>query len=663
MRFYNVISIVPNRTEECATDLRRLNTECGIDTFAAMVPFHPQGAPLLQKTEEFMERYQELSDAVSSDGIRGGILLQSLINHGDRGLPDNGVPFQGITGSDGTTCIHCFCPMDKDFQNYTRTIVTMMAKANPEFILIDDDFRMHNHLPVLRGCFCDAHMKAFNQRYGHNFSREELGAILEDGGKDGQEISSQWSCILREGLLEMCRVIREAINAVNPAIRSGLCMNNVEDEYAEDIINTLAGDTLPLVRVGNANYKEAEPHYSSRVILGASRALPYIPERSEVVSESDTYPQHLYSVSPQTLRHHIAASMLGGTQGAKLWITDIRNGEMGEGEEYINMLATSRNFFDTLCDFAKTINWQGPVVTYPPRSVWLPAQATDNNPHGDNGLSWAILLNQLGIAFIEGDSPANVRIMSGEAPTRFDKQTLESFFKTGLLLDGAAAKEMYDMGFGELMGVKVENARIPYAHEWFDPSVEINRTAGGKTQSFGTHNFEHKRLTPLDESVQLASHYVGTPWFQSSDETLLAPAVTLYKNRLGGRVAITARPINGEIYGSYDFLSPKRRAQLAGIIDWLNDAPTAYAEHDQRCTMRYGKIKDDTRHVLAFINYCQNPIEPLHVRIPDAQAIQKTELLGADGQWREIEFDLHPNNQVTFKLKADLRDVVVLRIG
>jgi len=660
MRFYNVINIVPGKQSECVEDLRRLKRECGIDTFAAFVPFHPQGSPLLQKTEEFMERYRALRDVVAPDGIRGGILIQSLINHGDRGKSNKNVPFQGITGSDGTTCKNCFCPMDKGFQDYARNIVTLMARENPEFLLIDDDFRMSNHKPVTKGCFCNLHMDTFNQRFGHNMSREELGAIL-DSDDEQAEIRKQWDDILRDGLLDMCHVIRTAIDAVNPAIRSGVCMTRKESGHAEPVINALAGNARPLVRVCNANYLEGAPHDSSTILLKASRWKRYIPENAEVISESDTCPHHLYSMSATGLRHQIAASLLGGTEGAKLWITDTRNGEMGDGENYRRMLAESRDFFETLCDFSKTVEWEGPSIVYPPLSAHLHPTPTEDNPHGDNGTAWGAALSHLGIAFIEVDD-APVRIMSGDGPSHFDKETLESFFGGGLLLDGAAAKQLCDMGFGELMGVTVENDRIPYAYEWFDPANAVNGTAGGKRHLWG-HNFEHKRLTPLDEKVQIASRYMDTPWFQASEETYVAPAVTLYQNRLGGRVAVFARPVHGRDHGGMDYLNPKRRAQLTGVLDWLNDAPLPHAVHDQRCAMRYGRIRDDKRRAIAFINYTQDPISSVVMRLPEANKLRKSEKLGNDGQWHSIDFEKLSDNQVAFKLQADLRDVVVLRVS
>jgi len=656
MRFYNVISIVPGKEQACVDNLGRLKAECGLDTFAAMAPFHPEGHPLLKKTEEFMARYRIVRDAVAAKGIRGGILVQSLINHGDRATPELDVPFTRIIAVDGTVCNYCFCPLDKGFQDYARGIITLMAQESPEFILLDDDFRMSHHRPVSQGCFCELHMAALNSKFGHNLARNEMTGVLERNDKNAQELGKQWDRVLLDGLMEMSRVIRSAIDAVNPSIRSGACMPGRQAATIAAVVNTLSGNVRPIVRVNNANYMEHAPSASCMVGLQASRMKRYIPEGAEVISESDTCPHHLYSMSANALRHQIAASLLHGTEGAKLWITDLRNGENGEGANYRKMLADSRGFFETLCEFSKTVAWQGPSVSYPPHSVQLPVERNEDNPFAENGCAWGNLLIRLGIPFVEVEN-APVRMLSGDAPRRFGKKELESFLHGGLILDGAAARYLDAMGFAEQMGVKVENACLRYSHEYFEPGDPINGVTGG-LQLATAHHFEEKRLTPLAGTVHLLSRFMAQPWFQTETQRIVAPAVTLYKNKLGGRIVVFAQPLADSF-----FLNPKRRVQLAGILDWANCAPLPHAVHDQACAMLYGNIKNSEEHAVAFINYCPDRINPLMLRIPAANELKEIKQLGIDGDWHSIRFNLDNTDLVRLPVTADMRDVIVLKMS
>ena len=88
---------------------------------------------------------------------------------------------------------------------------------------------------------------------------------------------------------------------------------------------------------------------------------------------------------------------------------------------------------------------------------------------------------------------------------------------------------------------------------------------------------------------------------------------------------------------------------MAGILEWLNESPLPHAEHNQRCTLRYGRIKNDKHHVIAFINYCQSPIDPLILQLPEASTLKKAEKLGSDGCWQSVDFELLEDNHVVIQ--------------
>jgi len=67
------------------------------------------------------------------------------------------------------------CPLDKDWQNYFAQSLRMYAQAGFRIIWIDDDIRLHNHMPLQwGGCFCPLHIAEFNRRTGLQVSREDI---------------------------------------------------------------------------------------------------------------------------------------------------------------------------------------------------------------------------------------------------------------------------------------------------------------------------------------------------------------------------------------------------------------------------------------------------------------------------------------------------------
>jgi hypothetical protein len=175
------------------------------------------------------------------------------------------------------------------------------------------------------------------------------------------------------------------------------------------------------------------------------------------------------------------------------------------------------------------------------------------------------------------------------------------------------------------------------------------------------HENTIKKLIPVSEDVIELSSYIDKPWFHSAAETCIAPAVTLFKNRLGGRVAVFSPSITG--YYDMELLNPKRKTQLKGVIEWIAGEAAIYAEHNQRCMLRYGIKEDENCSILLFINYTQDKISPLKIRIPDPDGITDVKILTSDGVWTGIGFENNKNSDLTeFTIKAELRNTLIMKI-
>ena len=47
-----------------------------------------------------------------------------------------------------------------------------VENLEPEVLWIEDDMRLGNHMPVEQGCFCQEHMRIFNESLGAAYDRE-----------------------------------------------------------------------------------------------------------------------------------------------------------------------------------------------------------------------------------------------------------------------------------------------------------------------------------------------------------------------------------------------------------------------------------------------------------------------------------------------------------
>jgi hypothetical protein len=84
-------------------------------------------------------------------------------------------PFRAMVDPDGKAANLCVCPLDEHWRAYIAEVYAKYAKLSPDTVWVEDDFRYHNHDPLLwGGCFCAEHMRRFSERAGRELSREEF---------------------------------------------------------------------------------------------------------------------------------------------------------------------------------------------------------------------------------------------------------------------------------------------------------------------------------------------------------------------------------------------------------------------------------------------------------------------------------------------------------
>ena len=59
-----------------------------------------------------------------------------------------------VTDPDGRTARGVLCPNDEHVRDYIRRSYEILTAAEPDYIWIDDDIRLCDHLPVAVTCFC-----------------------------------------------------------------------------------------------------------------------------------------------------------------------------------------------------------------------------------------------------------------------------------------------------------------------------------------------------------------------------------------------------------------------------------------------------------------------------------------------------------------------------
>lgn len=222
-------------------------------------------------------------------GFGVAINILQTMGHADDGGPDApAVPWQGIMGPDGVTARQCSCPSDPDFLEYVQQKYHAFAQCNADCYWIDDDLRMHNHKPVMDGCYCLRCRKLFAQSIGSMF-HEDRAAFVNTLAEQ-PAMQQQWRAFGQQLVLGVIRSAADGILSAHPNAAIGRMTCAADDHRADmDLLHELgAGEVWQ--RPGGGFWDESRPRQilGKTAMVGTSMASAKIGER--YTYEVENYP-------------------------------------------------------------------------------------------------------------------------------------------------------------------------------------------------------------------------------------------------------------------------------------------------------------------------------------------------------------------------------------
>lgn len=648
LRVVNIVSLIPGYKVELVSDLFRLQKECGVTDVAFIMSLHPEEKELsLTKPERLKRLFVDMRDALKDSGLRVGILIQSTLGHG----APSASPLQKSVNAKGMVT-GSFCPLAPGLTEYLYDAVSIIASTHPDFLLVDDDFRLANY--GAPGCYCGAHLDAFKKMTGCAYDREGLLAALQTDDL----LRKQWDDLLLQSLLRLAKEIRSAIDSVDVRIPCGFCIcdaGGMESQYAHHIASALAGKNPPFVRLNTAWYWSSDPKALLSRIYWTSVQAKVMGDIPELLAESDTYPHNRYHTPAVALHAQIVFSLLHGCSGLKLWISRLFDHEPASGEAYRKMLAANLGLYRELRRMACHIVWSGPTTPIVRDISRCPAAGSP--VRNDN---WScLILSHMGIPATVGDNDNScVVLLSGGECDLFSNDELMAFMRRGVLLDGAAAVKICARGLGEYLGVRADSpAGWSCSHERLIRHPMNGGAAEKRIQMATLAQGSAVRLTPDAPQTQTLSTLYRSPFYLSEEETAVGAGLTVYENPFGGRVAVYAATLD-----TTPFMNEVRREQLIHVLDWLNLRPlpvVVLSDLDLYCM--YGRLESDGSEVVAITNVNLDTLDEVVLRITGRLPVS-IDTLSRDGQWEAVAYHQIAEATVQLELKAACVTPVILRI-
>lgn len=594
-----------------------------------MFIFNPEeinlGHPTLEETKTWLDMLKRFRPDLEKEGITISLNPWTTLLHTDRGrtLRKN-QKFGLMEDYEGNRAEAVACPIDKEFKEYISETYRLFGEFGFYAVWVEDDFRLHNHAPLVwGGCFCKNHLKEFSKRAGINVKREEMFEGMTRPGIP-HPYRKIWLDTARDTMIELAKVLGEAVHKVSPKTRVGLMssapeVHCIEGRDWETVFGNLAGDTRPLDRPHLPAYWESVPRRYALEFQRYSRLTAAMTKgKAELWPELDNLPHTSFSKSHRFALLEMESTLSLCVEGITINIYDMIGNGINKAQKNEEMLVEIKPYLTAVKQLAmKGKQEQGVYVLYSPYSSYT--LHTDGKKMMESlqpwETFWAEYLSAYGIACRYSDDytiKGKIVAVSGQYFRNLSKQEIERLFKDNILvLEGEAVETLLDMGLGYLAGVE--------EREWYSlngglhsyEQVADNRcyqglpeariTAQGISEAVETGDYLHIKYK---DNIKKEVFSV----MKKADGTTVGDGLVRYGN-------VIIFPY-GHIRDQYNFLlSPIRQEMLQRA---LSEVPMEQPSMVLGC--QYVTINDfcqEERRILLLTNYSTDDFEKMSIVIKD----------------------------------------------
>lgn len=580
-----------------------------------------------------MEVAAERLDALRQAGVGcAGINVLCTIGHINEAwdcMPP--LPFQAMVGHDGSVSTGCACPNTPEMRAYVRAKYELAARAQPDFIWVDDDIRMHHH-GVAWGCFCPTCLAQFAERAVKPFTREELVQAFDDPAAG--RIRELWVEQNIASIELLLADVKEAVHRINPGVELGLMTAGAEwstySGQAFDRWFTALGATK--ARPGGGFYDDATPMAMFGKALSCGRQRAILPDGvTDVQYELENFPYQRLKKSATTVVDECSLALANGLNGIAFNMLGLITSDNEDSLPWVSALPAVRPLWDAWVAHTTGLPtaglwpaWSSQLMAkraVQPGESWLGGAPRHN-------LSLPNVLAEIGLP-LAADAPGCGTVLCGRVAEVFGDHELRAMLSAGVLMDSFALDVLHARGLGHLTGVRLAQRLDNGLRELFtgDP---LNGIAAGKIRDariefWGDAKGMGDVLEPVSPGVRVLTtieDYFGRE---------RGPGMTAFENELGGRVVVMG-------YAPWIFLhSVGKRLQLQNAADWISrDTIPVRVEEPVRLIPVARVAADRRRGAVMLVNAGMDAISEVNVHVRLAARRARVLAVGQDEHTVEI---------------------------
>lgn len=404
----------------------------------------------LDKAKELIKNVDLISQPLKELGITVSLNPWTTMNHSDRGIhikPE--LDIKPMVSYQGVKSISMACPGYAGWADYVSDIYAVWASIRPNELWLEDDFRHYKNAPFKLGCFCDDHMKQYNEILGTDLSREDFVSKMFTGGEN--KYRNTYLKVARAEILHVAHMIEQKVHAVSPTTTLGLMsswpeVHALEGRDWQKLLDELSGEDTPAVsRPHLPAYNEVSPQQYARDFEKYTVATrTEIGENHKIYPEMESFLYSPYAKSNKFTQFQLDTTSLVHANGVLLNMFSMMGDGINETYHYDDLLNHDKEFLDFLNENGIDIEHRGGVIVPMNQDVARTKIDSEGTLEGlmASQTQWLELLSVMGIA----TKPLNyigqeiknkcVAITGNFLNTLSDEQINQLLTRNFVLLDG-----------------------------------------------------------------------------------------------------------------------------------------------------------------------------------------------------------------------------------
>ncbi|WP_409345444.1 hypothetical protein [Paenibacillus sp. MBLB4367] len=603
---------------------------------------HPDVQSLRERLPLFAKRFAEVRAAGMSPMINYYVTL----GHSNMLPAEHARTFTEMVDETGRVESGCPCPLCPELRQYMVEAYKLFASLDVDALWIDDDFRLfgravtHSFL-----CFCDRHLAAFAQRTGTVYGREEIQAalLMEPSSCTAAEMQLRrdWRAFQEDVLVELCLLLREACESVNPNINMGLMTNTIEmmlrhGRHLDAEVRALRTKNRPEphIRIGGANYTDEDlPGILDRCVTFDALAS-MITESCQISSEIEQFPWTIGGKSARGLSLELYLLTVSFSPRLTLSINDGFLGFYDVSGSYQKTLGPLKDYLQAVTDALSGKERRGASLPFPSDPDVTAGMNLSDGPSMRMNHS----LTRIGIPVSPGTQTPTLITM--KEAIAYTEETITAWLEKGAVITSEAYYHLCERGILPNSPIRVEKGDMSHR-------TTFERITASQAPDW-------LRNKDVISWVYLPMH---TGYIISADEGAEVWS-SIYDNlgemqSLG--VVVTREPYPMAVVPHTGNLLKETGRQ------WLYQQIMSYLTNGEHPAMvEFGVNiypvwwEDETEALLGLTNFSMETYPSLSLWIPTRRELAKVEQLSRDGLWIEANTSVtvHPDGGLRLTLQG-----------